>query len=73
MLKHARPIALDDRVPQPRERIRADDSGDHNPGIERNQSTKDPDARAYGADIVQGSRGRMRVAPKIMKPKLREG
>ena len=73
MLKHARPIALDDRMAQPRERIRADDSGNRRPGIERNESTSDPDTSGHGADIVQGSRSGMRVALEIMKPKLREG
>ena len=73
MLKHARPITLDDRMAQPRERIRAEDSKNRNPWIERNESTNDPDTSGYGADIVQGSRSGMRVALEIMKPELREG
>jgi hypothetical protein len=73
MSKHARPIALDDRMAQPRERIGAGDSRNRKPRIKRNQSTKDPDTSGYGADIMQGSRSRMRVALEIMKPKLREG
>ena len=73
MLKHARPIALDDRMAQPRERIRADDPSNRKPGIERNESTNDPDTSGNGANIMQGSRSRMRVILEIMKPKLREG
>jgi hypothetical protein len=73
MLKHARPIALDGRMGQPRERIRADDSNNRRPGIERYESTNDPNTSGYATNIVQGSRSRMRMALEIMKPKLGEG
>ena len=71
--KDERPITLDDEMTQPRERVGAGDPDNRKPWIERDESAENPDTSGYGADIVQGSRFRMRVALEIMQPKFREG
>src|SRR5262245_19054430 len=73
MLKHARPIVLDEKVAEPRQRIGTKDSKKSEPWIERQQTGDDANSRDRRAKIVKSSLSGVRVAVEIVKPKLREG